>query len=218
MAETLLILLRHGATAANVREPYTIQGLRPDAGLTELGKRQARAAAKALRAYAPTRVHCSPLKRARQTARVIARPLRVPVDVEAALAEADTGDWTGLTWAAIERRWPAAFRAFHANPARSGYPGGENLAQVRARALPAVASLVGRHPGQTLVVVGHGTVNRVLLAHWLGLPPRLARKVPQDNAAINLVEFRQGQAKVRTVNCTIPLAGLLLPARLRAAS
>jgi broad specificity phosphatase PhoE len=49
-------------------------------------------------------------------------------------------------------------------------------------------------------VVSHGAVNRVLLAHWLGMGISAARTVPQDNAAINVVEFHGGEAKVRTVN------------------
>ena len=60
-------------------------------------------------------------------------------------------------------------------------------------------------------MVGHGVVNRVLLAHWLGLPPRDARKVRQDNAGYSLVEFRSGRPCVRTVNEVGPLSAVAAP-------
>ena len=128
--------------------------------------------------------------------------------VEDALVEAHFGDWTGLSWPEIESRWPDEVRAFRADCERHGYPGGETLAQVRARALPAIERLVTLHAGQTFVVVAHGTVNRVLLAHWLGMPLREARTISQDNAAINTIEFVQGRAAVFAVNATAHLGNL----------
>src|SRR5205823_3711312 len=80
--------------------------------------------------------------------------------------------------------------AFHDDAERHGYLGGETLPQVRDRVLPAIGRIVAAHPGGTVVVVGHGVVNRVLLAHWLGLPLRYSRQLPQDNAGYSVVEFR----------------------------
>jgi broad specificity phosphatase PhoE len=203
---TLLILLRHAATGANLCRPYLLQGLRPDAELIEEGEVQARAAGEALRSYPIARVYSSPLKRARQTAHLIAEPLGLPVEIEPGIVEADVGWWTGLSWPEIERRWPEQYRAFHEDPEHHGYPGGDNLAQVRDRALGIIEKLVQRHPGETLLVVSHGVVNRVLLAHWTGTPLRHARRIPQENTAFNLVEFVAGVAKVVVMNSTPHLA------------
>jgi broad specificity phosphatase PhoE len=192
--------VRHGATRANVREPNVLQGSRSTSALIRRGQEQARAAARTLQVFQPSRIYCSPLRRARQTARLIAAGLGLPLAVEEALAEVDTGRWTGLSWPEIQRRWPTAYRAFREDAERHGYLGGENLAQVRDRVLPAVEALVARHPGERLVVVAHGVGNRVLLAHWLGLPLRYARRLPQENGAFNLVEFRGTTAQVRTLN------------------
>jgi broad specificity phosphatase PhoE len=52
------------------------------------------------------------------------------------------------------------------------------------------------------LVVGHGIVNRVLLAHWLGLPLRYARALPQDNGAYTILEFNDDKPKVRAMNVT----------------
>jgi broad specificity phosphatase PhoE len=128
----------------------------------------------------------------------------VPVRVENDLAEADFGDWSGLTWVDIAQRWPNENRAFHADPAQHGYPSGENFAQVLQRVLPVFQRLALRHAGEIFAVVGHGTVNRVLLAHWIGIPIRYARQLPQDNASLSLVENVAGHARVRTINATTP--------------
>jgi broad specificity phosphatase PhoE len=210
MPETLLILVRHGATPANLRRPYVLQGLRPDSDLADAGLLQTRAAARALASVPIVRAYSSPLKRARLTARLIAEALDVPLAVEDALVEADVGVWMGLTWAEVARRWPEEYRAFHEDPERHGYLGGENLAQVRDRALPAVERLAARHPGEAIVIVGHGVVNRVLLAHWLGVPLRHARQLPQDNAGLSVVTLQGSAAKVRTVNAVAHLAELSL--------
>lgn len=205
---TTLLLVRHGATAANVARPYTLQGPRPDSELVALGVLQAKAAARALAALPVSRVYCSPLRRARATAEFVAGALALPAEVEPELIEADVGEWSGLAWDEIERRWPRECAAFRADAERHGYLGGENLAQVRDRVLPVVERLVAAHPGEVVAVVGHGVVNRVLLAHWLGLPLRDSRRLPQDNAGYSVVEFVRGEAKVRTVNVAGHAAGL----------
>lgn len=197
---TLLILVRHGATPANVREPYVLQGMYSASALVDQGEDQAQAVGRTLRGFRPDKVYSSPLQRARQTARLMTAGWGLPVEVVEALTEADTGVWTGLSWPEIQQRWPAEYRAFQDNPEQHGYLGGENLAQVRDRVLPAVENLAARHPGRTLVIVGHGVVNRVLLAHWLDLPLRYARRLPQENGAFNLIEFSGDTRKVRTVN------------------
>ena len=206
---TTLILVRHGATAANVRRPSLLQGLFPDSELIDQGREQARAAAAALRRQSISAIYATPLKRACETARLIAEPHGISIAVEEALVEADFGAWTGLSWPEIEERWPDQVRAFRADCAQQGYPSGENLAQVRDRAVPAIERLVKLHEGKFLVVVAHGTVNRVLLAHWLGIPLREARTISQDNAAINTIEFVQGTAAVHAVNATTHLSKLL---------
>jgi broad specificity phosphatase PhoE len=200
LAPAVLILVRHGATRANTVRPYILQGLRPDSELVEEGIVQTRVTIQALWPYPIVKLYCSPLKRAQATARLLADSFSVPLDVEEALAEVDVGQWTSLTWEEIEQRWPNEYRAFQEAPERHGYLGGENLTQVRDRVLPTIERLVERHVGATFAIVGHGVVNRVLLAQWLGMPLCQARRLPQENAAFNIIHFHRGAALVRTLN------------------
>jgi broad specificity phosphatase PhoE len=200
MSVTTLLLVRHGATAANLKQPYTLQGMRPDSDLAAEGQAQARAVAQALVGCGAVRVVASPLRRAWQTAAPIAESLGVELVGEPGLVEIDTGLWTGLTWEEIEARWPAESEAFHEDAERHGYLGGENLGQLRERLLPVVERLAEQHAGQTVVVVSHGVVIRALLAHWLGIPLRYARRLPNDNTGVSRVTVEGKQFKVRTVN------------------
>ncbi|MFO0879127.1 MAG: histidine phosphatase family protein [Gemmataceae bacterium] len=200
MSATTLVLVRHGATAANLKQPYTLQGMRPDSDLAPEGLAQARAVARALAGCGATQVVASPLRRAWQTAQPIAETLQVELVSEPGLVEIDTGIWTGLTWEEIEARWPAESAAFHDDAERHGYLGGENLGQLRDRLLPVVERLAERHAGQTLVLVSHGVVIRALLAHWIGIPLRYARRLPNDNTGVSRVTVEGKKFKVRTVN------------------
>lgn len=78
-------------------------------------------------------VHCSDLKRSRQSARPLARALGARVHISQALRDADHGDWTGLSWGLIERQDPLRFAAYMDTWATTPMPGGESYADVRAR-------------------------------------------------------------------------------------
>ncbi len=193
---TRLLLMRHAATPANLCRPYTLQGSRPDAPLAPEGHAQAAAVARALAHLPIDAVYASPLIRARTTAEALGRP----VTLDAGLVEVDVGEWAGLTWEDVARRWPAEHAAFEEDAECHGYLGGENLEQVRRRVLPVAEAIAGRHPGGTVLVVSHGVVNRVLLAAWMGVPLRCARNLPQDNTGYNAIDFHGGVAKVRMIN------------------
>jgi len=200
-----LYLLRHGATANNLQKPPHLQGRRADVPLDPVGQRQAEAAGEFLARYRLDAVYTSPLLRTRQTAAAIARPHDFTPVVIDDLIECDVGDWEGRSWPEIEQNDHEAWRLFRADPVVHPYGGGENLAQVQARIEPAIAQLLEKHRGQTIAVVAHNVVNRIYLALWLGWPLARCREILQNNAGINLVSYRDGQATVLTVNSVFHL-------------
>jgi broad specificity phosphatase PhoE len=200
MAATTMLLVRHGATEANLCRPYLLQGLRPDHDLAACGHRQAEATAAALLGYPVAHIYSSPLKRAVQTATILCQRLRVRLDIEEGLVEADVGEWSGLSWDEVARRWPEEYRAFQEDAEQQGYLGGETMAEVRNRVCEVLHALHRQHEEETIVLVSHGVVNRVLLAEGMGLPLRYARRIPQDNGAYNRLELSDRQLQVKTVN------------------
>lgn len=211
MIETTLLLARHGATPSNLRRPYILQGQGVDHSLDPLGEQQAEALARSLADEKLAAVYASPLKRAVETATRAGRPHGLEPTVVEGITEADVGQWEGKSWDEIGTGWPKERDLHDEDPAAHGYPGGESFLDVRDRVVPVLESLAQRHPGEVILVVGHNVVNRAALAHWIGLPIRYARRLPQNNAAYNVLSFEQDRPKVRTINVAHHLKGLLPP-------
>lgn len=204
MANTLLYLVRHAATAANLVTPARLQG-RADPPLAPVGVRQAEATRDLLASHSIHACYCSPLLRAVETAAIIAAPQRLTPIPIAELTECDVGDWEGLDWDTIRGRDPEMYRRYMADPAAVPYPSGESFADVHARAAPALDRLIADHPSQTLLVVSHHVVNRTYLASLFGLPMRLARNVTLDNCGVSVVTSEAGRATVTTLNAVFHL-------------
>ncbi|HZY88901.1 MAG TPA: histidine phosphatase family protein [Gemmataceae bacterium] len=205
---TVLYLIRHGATEANLVSPPRLQGRRHDPTLAQLGVRQAEATRDFLAVRPIDHCYCSPLLRAVQTAAIVAAPHGAAPQPLEALTECDVGDWEGLDWGTIRARQPDAYRRFHANPAAFGYPGGESFRAVHERVAPALDGLLRAHAGGSLLVVAHHAVNRTYLAGLLGLAAGRARAVALDNCGISVVVRAGGATSVATLNATFHLQGV----------
>lgn len=186
--KTTIILVRHGQTAWN--EPgERIRG-QSDVPLSEEGIAQARATARYIAARWPlTAVYSSPLSRARETARAIAKAQGLGVHPLPGLLDLGFGEWEGLTIAEVRDRYPDLWRAWQEAPHTLHFPGGESLDAVRERAMAALEETVRRHPGETIALVGHRVVNQVLLCAILGLGNDHFWHVAQDTCAVNQIEW-----------------------------
>jgi broad specificity phosphatase PhoE len=212
MPVTTLYLIRHGATTANLERPYRLQGRRCDDPLSPMGIRQAELTRDALAERRINRFYCSPLRRAQQTAQIIAGSRAatiVPID---ALIECDVGRWEGLSWETIQEQDAAAYGQFLADPSVHGYPRGENFHQVADRVAPIFEELFEECAGETILVVGHHVVNRVYLAGLLGLPASNARQVRLENCGISMVTKESGPPRIMKLNATDHLDGSQLAA------
>lgn len=206
--KTILYLLRHGATEANLARPPRLQGRRSNPPLAPLGLRQAEATRDFLAIRPIDHCYSSPLLRAMQTATIVAAPHKLRPQPLDDLIECDIGTWEGLDWQSIRYLDAEAYQRFHTNPARFGYPGGESFQQVADRIGPALDALFARHVGQSILVVAHHIVNRVWLAQLLGLGAAQARLVSLDNCGISVVVQQGDDRTVRTLNAAFHLQGM----------
>jgi broad specificity phosphatase PhoE len=126
------------------------------------------------------RIVSSDLSRTRDTARVIAERHGMRVEVMPELREIDVGDRTGTPFDEVRGLPNWTDDGFVA------WPGGETFDQVLSRTLGAIDRLTKESPGKTILIVGHGGVNRILLSHFLGILPRLDR-TPGGNTNISVV-------------------------------
>ena len=205
----LLYLIRHGATEANTRRPYVLQGRRTDLPLSEIGRRQAEATRGALATRAIAHVFSSPLIRARQTAELVAEPHGLPVSLVDELTECDVGRWEGLSWAEVRQRDGPYLDTFEADPGTVPYAGGESFQQVHDRAVPAIQRLIREHPSGNLAIVTHNVVARVIVAHVTCTAIAKARRIRLDNAGITIMSIADGRENLLTLNSVLHLNGLL---------
>jgi len=146
-----LYLVRHGETDWN-RE-RRIQGS-TDIPLNDTGRDQARETGRLLARRSWDAIYASPLSRAFETARIIADEVGLPAPIEVAeLVERNYGAVEGMTGAEIEASFPG----------NAEVPGREEREEVVSRVLPALLEIADRHPGQAVLVVGHGGVIRSVL-------------------------------------------------------
>jgi broad specificity phosphatase PhoE len=200
---TMMILVRHGQTEWNRVERF--RG-RADVPLNETGLAQAEATGQRIAAeLQPAAVYSSPLSRAVKTAEVIAEHFNLPVQIHAGLADIDYGLWQGLTPDEVKERWPEIHHAWYNTPHTARIPGGETLDELRARGMAAINELANRHAGQTIVLVGHTVINRIILLGVLGLGNDRFWRLKQDTCAINLFEVEDGTFTLASLNDTCHL-------------
>jgi broad specificity phosphatase PhoE len=168
---TILILARHGETDWNRENRF--QG-HADPPLNALGRAQSVELAETLAGESIARVYTSPLRRARETAELVAERLGVEIEPLEALREIDVGSWTGLTRDEVAERFPEGYARWLAR-APHGFEDGETYEELTARVIPALRALAEAHPSATLLVVTHGGPSRVVQAHAAGIDYAEAR-------------------------------------------
>jgi probable phosphoglycerate mutase len=201
---TLIILVRHGEVPGIA--PPRFRG-REDLALTPRGREQAEATARAIAArWRPAAVYTSPLGRCVDTGAAIARACGVAAAALDGLADIDYGAWQGLTHDEVEAREPEAYRRWHRRPDLVRFPGGESLQDVAVRVSDALRLLRDRHTGETIVVVGHDSSNRVLLLHSLELPLSAFWRFVQDPCGISVLRGDADACALASANETAHLA------------
>jgi len=182
-----IILARHGETAWNAEGRYQGQ---EDIPLSPVGEAQARALGERLREVRIDRAVASPLARARRTAELALGETRSPMlAIDPGLMEIAHGTWEGLLAGEIRDRDPDLLQAWRDAPHEVLMPQGESLQHVFDRAWPALArACEGLAADETLLVVAHDAVNRVLLCHVLGIPLARLWTFRQAPTTLNLLE------------------------------
>ena len=182
-----ILLARHGETPWNAEGRYQGQ---IDIPLSPVGESQATALGKRLQGVDITRAVASPLSRARRTAELALGEARAPMlSFEPDLQEIAHGEWEGLLASEIHEKDPARLSAWREEPDTVLMPGGESLRQVLDRSWQGLSrASEGLGDADTLLVVAHDAVNRVILCRILGLPIAKLWTFRQAPTTLNLLE------------------------------
>ena len=159
-----------------------------DLALNANGEAQAVAAGRYFASLQASALYSSDLLRARQTAQAVSDALHLPIILLPALRERHFGRCEGMTFEEIAAHNEVDARAIESrDPDYAAPGGGESRRQHEKRILDCIGSLVGDHPGQTIVVVTHGGVLDVIYRRVRGLPSDAPRDYPIPNTGINWV-------------------------------
>lgn len=205
---TTLLLVRHGLTPTTGRD---LPEAGPGPGLTEEGRRQAEEAAQYIsewRAALPPlgAIYASPLTRARETAAVVGKVLDIAPVERPDLVDCNAGEWSGAPLKDLVKKpeWATVMR----HPSGFRFPGGESIREMSDRMIAAASDLVGRHPGQSLIIVSHSDPIKAVVGDALGLHLDLFQRVVVAPASVSAIVYTEPAPSVMLVNWTGPSSHL----------
>ncbi|WP_125544638.1 histidine phosphatase family protein [Levilactobacillus lindianensis] len=180
--------VRHGQTQANVDQVFQGQLDTAATHLTVRGLQQAEQLAQTLRSVNYDRVVSSPLHRARQTTAALTQVVPVVPEFDERLQEADYGQWTGQTYAAVSAEYAASFDPVTREvlPDELATVGGESYLMVQRRVGQWLAEQVVDHPDDHVLVVSHGLTIKALALLTLGAPATAALPEPSNTSVTRM--------------------------------
>lgn len=183
---TRLILIRHGQTDWNATGRWQGQA---DPPLNAAGRAQAAETVGELQDKGLRALISSDLRRARETADILAVWLGLSVQPEPRLREINLGDWQGLYTDEIERRWPREKQLWHTSPLAVRPPNGETIEELAARVIAAADAIARQYADQTVGVVAHELPIAVIVTRALGRPLAQLRDYVPANAAWREIDW-----------------------------
>ena len=200
---TRLYLIRHGETQGADTKRYKGH---IDVPLSENGIKQMERLAEYISAEATSKlsaVYCSDLSRAIKSAEIIAETHSIKPVVFKDLRERNFGIWEGMTFDEIKEKYPEEFNAWTNNPREFSPMQGESTIEVKDRALKVLKGVLEKHKDESIAIVSHGGINRIILCHLLGIPLENIFRIEQDFAAVNIIEFYDKYPVVKLINYTV---------------
>lgn len=195
---TLVLFVRHGQTPTTGKKlPGRTRGLH----LAASGVAQAQRAGERIgRLGTVAAVYASPMERTQETAAPIARACSLRTRTHKGLIEADFGQWTGRNLSAL-RKLPE-WKTVQHYPSGFRFPGGESFSEMQTRMTGAVAELVARHPGETIVAVSHADTIKAAVADATGTPLDLFQRIVVSPCSVSAVMYTSTGPVVLSVNST----------------
>jgi phosphoserine phosphatase len=185
-----IYLVRHGQTSWN--QYQRLQGLR-DIPLDRTGIRQSHRLAKWYQNTGVRRIVSSPLRRACDTAKILAQRTGRALVTDDRLREIDHGPWSGLRIDTIEHQFPDDFATWNFSPERLRMSDGESLMAVYRRCTLALLDFIKNNPDEDVLVVSHGVVHALLLCAAIGSNLSRIREYSPHNAAMSAVTVQRGK-------------------------
>jgi alpha-ribazole phosphatase/probable phosphoglycerate mutase len=192
---TRIYLARHGEVVK-----HGVYNGHNDVDITPNGYQQMERLRDFLRDKNLSAVYSSDLQRTQKGAEIIAQPHGLRPEGFFHFREMHFGRWQSLSYVEIMERYPEDIPQWVGNLETFCVPEGESLMDVRDRAMPKLQELISSHPGQEFALVGHGALNRVILAEALHLSFSYLLRIEQDYGCLNIIDFSASGARVKMIN------------------
>lgn len=193
--ETTVFLIRHGVT--DWHRDRRLVGQR-EVPLNGDGVSQSKAVAQGLANVPIGEIISSPMLRAVQTAEIIAHQFKADITRDPRLTDLRFGKWEGMTYDEVAQT--ADYQRIKAHPMTERLPGGEDLTQVRDRAIHSVEQALRDAPaGESLAIVSHATVLRIVLAHYTGSDVAQFYRFRLTPGSVSVLSFRDDRDPPRVL-------------------
>lgn len=203
----LLYFIRHGESVTNQTRRFAGQ---LDVPLTETGFAQAERVADFFNDIPLDAIYSSDLCRAMDTVRPTAARQGLTVIPQVGLREVCAGEWEGLPFEELPKRYPEAFRVWQENIGAARCTGGESLEEAAARADAAARRIAEKHPNGVVAAATHGGILRALISLWTtGSTAAMQELGWVPNASVCVVEFENGKFRVLERGLTTHLGDLV---------
>lgn len=203
--KTRLYLIRHGETAWNRERRY--QGT-TNIELAPEGHAQAKRLGKRFLNLPLDHIYASPLDRAMDTAKAVQSTKNVPLEPMEAFTEINFGKWEGHTVKELIDLYGQSYIDFEKNPFAHEVPGEGSFHNAKDRSVAGVKEIVAKHKNQSVAVVSHGGLLRVLLVGLLNLNEEMYHKTWLNNTSITIVDvYENGEIFLMTLNDAAHLEG-----------
>lgn len=183
---TKFFLIRHGEVANNADKCYNGHN---DVDLSAEGLSQMEAIADRLKTEPIKAVYCSDLIRTVKGGRIIAEKHSLKIISLQKLRELNYGRWDGKKLDDIKRLYPKELKARYDDIVNYRIQGGETLIELNNRILQVIKDIINKHKGESIAVVSHGGVNRIILLWALNIDLKNFHRIQQNYAALNIVNF-----------------------------
>jgi len=198
MNATRIYLIRHGQVVNH--HEYRYNG-HFDVDITPVGVEQMTRVSDFLSRQPIKAVYSSDLQRAVKGARIIGKRLGLNPVMVHDFRELNLGRWEGLTREEAIAKYPEESDFSFKDVATSKVKEGESLVELKARVIPALGRLIERHRHESVCIVAHGGVNRVVLSEAMDLPLDKFFRLEQDFGCLNIIDyFEDGMKVVKLVN------------------
>jgi probable phosphomutase (TIGR03848 family) len=197
-----LLLIRHGENdyLKKNRMPGHLAGIH----LNTRGIEQADEIARNLSQLPIKAVYSSPLERAIETARPLAKCLGLGIQIRPDLIDTDVGEWEGRSWKVLAHT--KLWKVVQKSPSQFQFPGGETFNQLQRRVVFALDAIANTHGEDLVAVVFHADPIKLAVAHYIGLALDNFQRLTATTGSVTILNMDGMAPRIIALNLIPPFS------------